>query len=201
VGIAYRAARIDFLAAPTSLTVPIWTMITDNNQDGTNELNFSPSNTIANAMTLTQAGKLSVPSLSVNGTTGVGAGPFTAVTGITTVQGIVTALTGTSDERLKNSAPYEGGLSEITLITPVKYRWNEAGQKHTGFNGEQEFVGFIAQDVQKAIPESITATESSKDGTETYLSLDDRPIIAALVNAVKELLSRIAELEGNKTRE
>jgi hypothetical protein len=78
----------------------------------------------------------------------------------------------------------------------VRYRWNAKGQAQTGLSGDQEFVGFIAQDVQRAIPEAITATEPSKDGTETYLSLDDRPIICALVNAIKELNARIVALEA-----
>ena len=126
---------------------------------------------------------------------GVSAGPFTAVTSITTVGGIVTVLSGTSDERLKTAVPYAGGLAEILAITPVRYTWNAKGVEQTGLSGTQEFVGFIAQDVQRSIPEAITGTEKSKDGTETYLSLDDRPIVAALVAAVKELAAQIAELK------
>ena len=98
---------------------------------------------------------------------------------------------------MKNSTPYEGGLSAILGITPVRYTWNDKGQVHTGLFGDREYVGFLAQDVQKAIPEAITATEPSKDGKETYLSLDDRPIIAALVGAIKELK---AELDALKAR-
>jgi hypothetical protein len=40
-------------------------------------------------------------------------GSFTAVTAITSTEGIVTRLTGTSDERLKDAASYEGGLNEL----------------------------------------------------------------------------------------
>jgi hypothetical protein len=46
--------------------------------------------------------------------------------------------------------------------------------------------------VQRAIPEAIQGYE----GEEKYLSFDDRPVIAALVNAVKELTARIEELES-----
>jgi Chaperone of endosialidase len=129
-----------------------------------------------------------------NGTAGVSAGSFSAITAITTVGGIVTQLTGTSDVRLKDSVPYEGGLNEILAITPARYRWNKKGQAHTGLSGDKAYVGFIAQDVQKAIPEAITATE----GVEHYLSFDDRPVIAALVNAVKELAAKVRELESKK---
>ena len=127
---------------------------------------------------------------------GVSEGPYTSISSITTVGGLVTALSGTSDEKLKDAIPYEGGLDEVLSITPVRYKWNEKGQEHTGFGGNQEFVGFLAQDVQEAIPEAITATEASKDGTETYLSFDDRPIIAALVNAIKELKAEIEALKA-----
>lgn len=142
------------------------------------------------------AGTLNAAGYQAGGTAGVTAGSFTAITAITSKAGIVTQLTGSSDERLKNSTPYTGGLNEILAITPASYYWNEKGVEHTGLSGKQQFVGFIAQDVQKAIPQAITATEQSKDGSETYLSLDDRPIIAALVNAVKELTARIKVLEA-----
>lgn len=152
--------------------------------------------TIGNGTAGDFSGTIKATGFNSAGTAGVSAGPFTAVTSIQSIAGIVTTLGGTSDERLKNSKAYEGGLAEIEAITPAKYTWNEKGQEHTGFSGEQEFVGFIAQDVQKAIPEAITATEKSRDGSETYLSLDDRPIVAALVNAVKELSARVKELEA-----
>jgi hypothetical protein len=131
-------------------------------------------------------------------TAGVSAGSFSSITAITATGGIVTQLTGTSDERLKDSVAYDGGLDEILAITPVRYHWNVKGQEHTGLPGEQEFVGFLAQDVQKAIPEAITATEPSKDKTDAYLSLDDRPILAAAINAIKELKAEIEALKSQK---
>ena len=166
-------------------------------------LNDANDATVGLNISCTTLNLASTTNLQINGTNGVSAGNFTTVTSITTVHGIVTALSGTSDERLKDAELYEGGLGAILAISPVRYRWNAKGQAQTGLSGDQEFVGFIAQDVQRAIPESITATEPSKDGTETYLSLDDRPIICALVNAVKELsamntalVARIEALEG-----
>lgn len=132
------------------------------------------------------------------GTSGVSAGSFATVTAITTVGGIVTQLTGTSDERLKDAQAYQDGLSVIEHIQPVKYRWNEKGQKHTGISGDKEFVGFLAQNVQTVLPEAITNTEKSKDGSEEYLSFDDRPVVAALVNAVKELSARLKSLEAKQ---
>ncbi len=129
------------------------------------------------------------------GTAGVSAGSLSSITAITASGGIVTQLTGTSDERLKTSKEYLGGLKEVEAIVPTKFYWNEKGQEHTGLSGEREFVGFSAQNVQKAIPESITNSEKSKDGKEEYLSFDDRPVLAALVNAVKTLSAGNKELQ------
>ncbi len=70
----------------------------------------------------------------------------------------------TSDERLKDSKPYEGGLNEVLAITPIRYKWNEKGQE-IGGDESREFVGFGAQDVQKSIPEAVVGKQTAKDGT------------------------------------
>jgi hypothetical protein len=117
-----------------------------------------------------------------------------AVGTLGTTGGIVTTFTGVSDERLKKFTEWGGGLAEILNIVPIRYRWNEAGQKKSGQTGDRDYVGFSAQNVQKSIPESIQGTE----GEEQYLSFDDRPVIAALVNAVKELKAEIEVLKARK---
>lgn len=151
-----------------------------------------------NLTNLNASGTVAGLTYTANSTAGVSAGSFSAITAITTVGGIVTQLTGTSDERLKDATDYTDGLSAINLITPVRYQWNADGQFHTGLSGDRTYVGFLAQNVQSAIPEAITATEKSKANPSTeYLSLDDRPIIAALVNAVKELSARLERLENS----
>jgi len=126
---------------------------------------------------------------------GVSAGSFSSVTAISASGGLVTQLTGTSDIRLKTWTGYEKGLDVVLNINPIYYHWNDKGRVHTGLSSEQEYIGFSAQNIQEVIPQAITATEMSKDGTEEYLSLDDRPIIAALVNAVKELSARVDRIE------
>ena len=115
-------------------------------------------------------------------------------TSIATIGGIVTTLVVSSDERLKDFSSYEGGLNEILAITPIKYRWNAKGQE-IGGDGSRAFVGFSAQNVQRVIPEAIVGQQVAKDGVE-YLGFDDRPVIAALVNAIHELTARIKVLEA-----
>jgi Chaperone of endosialidase len=129
-----------------------------------------------------------------NGTAGVSTGPYTSISSITTKLGIVTALSGSSDARLKTTEPFAGGLEEIAGIVPVRYSWNEEGERQTGLNSSQKFVGFTAQNVQSVLPEAITSVERSKEGDETFLCLDDRAIVALLVNCVKELRSEVEEL-------
>jgi len=115
----------------------------------------------------------------------------TALTSITTVGGLVTATSDVSDERLKEGKRYQGGLTEVLKISPMKFRWNEEGQKETGLTHGRDNVGFYAQNIQKAIPEAVW------EGKTGYLAFDDRPVVAALVNAVKELNARIAYLEAS----
>jgi hypothetical protein len=84
----------------------------------------------------------------------------------------------TSDARMKNVlGSFDAGLKEVLQLEPVRYRWRE----DSGLDPTFDNVGFLAQDVQKIVPEAVGGTSDS------MLSFSDRPLIAALVNAVKEL--------------
>jgi Chaperone of endosialidase len=144
----------------------------------TNPIAFSNSINLSGASTVYQA----------QGTSGV-TQTAEAVGTLATIGGIVTTFTAVSDERLKIFVPYNGGLEQILAITPIRYRWNETGQKLSGQKGDRDYVGFSAQNAQSVIPETIQSV--TKDG---FLSFEDRPIIAALVNAVKTLSASVQEL-------
>ena len=59
--------------------------------------------------------------------------------------------TQTSDQRLKNSiTDYTGGLDLVAQLRPVNYKYN---------NDETLHAGFIAQEVQSIIPESVYDTK------------------------------------------
>lgn len=66
---------------------------------------------------------------------------------------------------------------------------------------DKQSIGFIAQDVQKAIPEAIsvqidtTIPEAEREGTER-LFIDPMAIIAAQNEAIKELRARLEALEN-----
>ena len=93
-----------------------------------------------------------------------------------------------SDIRLKEiNGDYKAGLSEVSKLNPVRYRYKENGQLR--LPADKEFVGVIAQKVQSAIPEAV---EEDDNG---YLMVNNDPIIWAMVNAIKELRTQNQELK------
>ncbi len=65
---------------------------------------------------------------------------------------------------------------------------------------QRQFVGVIAQDAEKPMPEMVTKRTAYIDGIkiEDFRDLDTSALIYALVNAVKELAAKVAALEGGK---
>ena len=85
-----------------------------------------------------------------------------------------------SDGRLKDlKGGFDRGLDAITELSPVYYSYKSDNIR--GFNSEKTYIGLIAQDVEKVIPEAV---ETDEDG---YLTLDNDPIIWTMLNAIKEL--------------
>jgi len=95
-------------------------------------------------------------------------------------------ITSTSDERLKDiQGSFTRGLKDLEGISPITYKWKPKGD----WKDETLYAGFSAQNIQKSIPEAIG------QNPEGYLSLQDRPILATLVNAVKEQQKEIDDLK------
>ena len=87
-------------------------------------------------------------------------------------------LSVSSDERLKNiDGPFTRTLEDIMKIIPIMYHWNAT----SSLDQTSQYSGFSAQNMQTAIPEAVG---SSSNG---YLTLQDRPILATIVNALKEI--------------
>jgi len=102
-------------------------------------------------------------------------------------------ITASSDERIKsNIRPFSRGLAEILAINPILHGYTE----ESGLDqSRDDYAGFSAQQVQTIIPEAIGA---NADG---MLSFSDRPVMAALVNAMKELNANlVAELQSVRQR-
>jgi len=65
-GSTNRASRIDFLNGVASTTVPRWSLISDYNQDGTNDLSFVTQNPSVRAIILTQSGNVLIGTTNNN---------------------------------------------------------------------------------------------------------------------------------------
>ena len=104
--------------------------------------------------------------------------------------------TQTSDERLKNIiGPVEYGLNILKQIEPVRYSLKSEPEK--------ERLGFIAQQVQPLVPQSVYDTnehiEGEPEDAPTKLAMEYVALIPVLVNAIKELTTHIETLETRLT--
>lgn len=159
---------------------------------GTNTLKFGATAAATIATTLdTTAGVMTFTAPSagsvnfVTSATGMRFSGYGAGALATDASGNVTA---TSDARYKTGIrAFTRGLAEVLALKPVTYKWT----KESGLETEHEYSGFVAQDVQKVVPEAVF---DAVDGT---LSFSDRPITASLVNAIKELTARLTALESH----
>jgi len=108
----------------------------------------------------------------------VGAGTFANNLNITSDGTLTTA---TSDEKYKyNILPINYGLNTILQLKPVNFQW---------INGEEQDLGFIAQDVAEIIPEAVS-TNWNSDLLFRYECL-----IPILTKAIQEQQALIKALE------
>ena len=90
-----------------------------------------------------------------------------------------------SDRRLKNvGKPYTAGLAELSKLTFYNFTFKKDETKTPQ-------VGVIAQDLQKVFP---TAVVKGEDG---YLRIRWDEMFFAVINAVKELGTKVAQIEEN----
>jgi hypothetical protein len=92
-----------------------------------------------------------------------------------------------SDGRLKAvTGSYDAGVDAILKLTPVRYRYK--GQNAMGIKDGDEHVGFVAQDVEKVIPEAVTRN------SQGYLLVNNDPILWTMLNAIKQQQAEIQTL-------
>lgn len=108
-----------------------------------------------------------------------------------------------SDERLKtNIVSLEGSLEKVMRLRGVQYTWME---NISVKSGDQSFpiteglpkgpqIGFIAQEVEKVLPEVVKETSMG------YKALEYHTLTALLVSAMQEQQEKIEEL-SNRLRE
>ena len=106
--------------------------------------------------------------------------------GTFTASGDVVAYGSPSDVRLKeNIKPIESALDKVSRLQGVTFDWKQSDS----ILNIKEDVGFIAQDVQKVVPELVRENE---DG---MLSMRHQGIAPILLEAIKELKAEIEELK------
>ena len=116
--------------------------------------------------------------------------------GTLTMGGDVVAYGSPSDKRLKeNIKPIESALDKAMKLQGVTFDWKDKKQEYDQYGKPQKLqewkndIGFIAQDVQKVIPELVRENE---DG---MLSMRHQGIAPILLEAIKELKAEIEELK------
>jgi hypothetical protein len=123
-----------------------------------------------------------------NGSSMVESARFT--TSSLTVIGDVVAFGTPSDVSFKeNIKPIENALDKVEKLQGVTFNWKES----ESILDIKEDIGFIAQDVQKVLPELVRENDNGK------LSLRHQGIISVLTEAIKELSDRVKALEDGST--
>jgi hypothetical protein len=105
-----------------------------------------------------------------------------------------------SDAALKtNATPFLAGLREIMNLSPITYQFAEGAE----FGRPDDiYHGVNAQDVQKVLPEAVTAMTRYTDGNDSIevLTVDIATVLYAAINAIKELAVRVGALDGGGDR-
>lgn len=96
-----------------------------------------------------------------------------------------------SDRRLKDiHGSYNKGLDALLKLDPVYFSYKE--KNPLGLPSDKEYVGIIAQNVKRAIPDAVSVDEKG------FLHVNTDPVLWALVNAVKELKKENTLLKENQ---
>jgi len=102
-----------------------------------------------------------------------------------------------SDERIKtNIQPYAKGLAELCQVNPITYDYNGKGGIAAGPGG----VSILAQELQPVFPECVGSYKAKLEETDEeeidILNYNGHAITFALINAVKELNTKVEALEA-----
>ena len=100
------------------------------------------------------------------------------------VNGAITAtsFTPTSDGRLKEILP--GEIPDLSHIRAVRFRWKDG-------RDEKEHIGYIAQDVEKVVPDMVFDFEGTK-------SLDYFQVLTAKIEYLERRLERLEALDDGR---
>ena len=100
-----------------------------------------------------------------------------------------TSFNTSSDYRLKKDIiPLTNGLELINNLNPVRFKWKDS---------DIEAEGFIAHELQQYLPHCVDGEKDGvyPNGSIKYQSVDYGKITTTLVSAIKELTTRLKNLE------
>jgi hypothetical protein len=104
---------------------------------------------------------------------------------------IANSIAGSSDARFKtNVTPIVNPLQKVLALRGVNFDWKKNEFPTRSFS-ENRSVGFIAQEVEKILPE-VVQTEKNAEG---YKSVQYDKVVALLVEAIKEQQKQIDSLK------
>ncbi len=104
---------------------------------------------------------------------------------------IANSIAGSSDARFKtNIEPIKNPLQKVLQLRGVHFDWNTKAFPDRKFS-DQKAIGFIAQEVEKVLPE-VVQTEHSNEG---YKAVQYDKVVALLVEAIKEQQKQIDRLK------
>jgi hypothetical protein len=107
-----------------------------------------------------------------------------------------------SDPQVKtNVADYTPGVSAISQLQPITFQYNGLAETPNDAAADPSVtrIGLDASQVQAAIPAAVGTRQGllhPSDTTEVpIMTLDTNPVLMTLINAVKQLISRVSVLE------
>lgn len=160
-------------------TRPVWILRLDTNSDVAMFMRQAPSGgAFTNALVIDAAWNMTLA-------------------GTTAVKASGTTWSNPSDRRLKDDIEdYATGLAAILQLQPRTFVYNGNGGSPAGLRG----YGFIADEIAPVMPETVGVRAgklAATDEDETDIqTLDQSNLILALVNAVKELATRMTAVEA-----
>jgi hypothetical protein len=97
----------------------------------------------------------------------------------------------TSDQRQKDDiVPIDSALEKLHKIRGVTFTWNDKAPSWTESLRNKQDVGVIAQEIEMVLPEAVTTRKGG------FKAVDYQRIVPLLLEAIKELSTRVEELES-----
>lgn len=106
---------------------------------------------------------------------------------------IATSATFTSDEQFKQDVtPEDSALEVIKSLNPVTYTFKANNKFNISFPDVVQH-GFIAQELEKVLPELVA--NHNEEGVGTYKSVNYNGIISVLTKGIQELSEEVEDLK------